>query len=185
MPDDTRKQLHNRPGIRTAPLRTAALSMALLVFACSAPPRVVTIHLADLEAGRDAEWTCIGRFVVGDRETLETISRPICDNLRLVQVRSDADWRRLVEAIPALGNRKWDGRPVFGVCSEFGTPLNGVWPLMVTGLRRHDGAGWLSTELAVGTFLPDRMLLAELVACEGVSAVLVVEVNGVRYYPES
>lgn len=181
MPSARRKRLQQ--GSLFGTTRLGAVLALLTMFACSAPSRRVEIHLGDLEAGPAAALTTLGRHVVADPRALDAVAVRLCDGLSLVTIRSRSEWDALRRAVPGIAGREWQGRTVFGLCATLGTPLSGEWPVHVTGLRRHLGAGLLESRFASGTYLPDGATFAELVACDDVSTVLVVEVDGVRYYP--
>ena len=157
--------------------RSALASIAILVLFVPAIPA------ESVESGGwinlfDGEST-FGWSALGDA------FRPLGARLGLVQVNSAEQWARLARLAPGLGPcPDLSGGSVVGLASTIGMPLNGRWPIHVQSVRAHEGAGLLVARFDGGSYLPDGTAYLETMYVPDLATVLVVEVNGVRFYPE-
>lgn len=150
--------------------------------ACAGRP---TIRMRALEAAPPADLMDTRRIVVGELDSLGEIYQPLCPRLGLLQIRSADDWQRLRRAAPGLGACPDLARgAVVGIVSCAGTPLDGGWPIEIVDVRAIDGAAYLSAEFQPGTYLADGYGCASLAQCRNLRAVLMVDINGVRYFTE-
>ncbi|MFQ5473206.1 MAG: hypothetical protein ACE5FA_10020, partial [Dehalococcoidia bacterium] len=117
--------------------------------------------------------------------TIEPLYRPLCSRLGIIHIRGPAQWRDLQEAAPGIGPAPDFERGIaIAIASRAGQPLDGGWPISLQAVRVVGGAGFVSVHFASGTFLPDGTTYLEATFVEDLDTVLVVEVNGVRFYPQ-
>lgn len=159
----------------------AAVALAAL-WGCSSRP---AIRMQALEGAPLAEMIRKRHVLVGDLELLGEIYRPLCPRLGIIQVTTEQDWNRLGRAIPDLGPCPDLRRgAVVGIVSRAGTPLDGRWPIEITEARVIGGAGYIAAEFRPGTYLADDLGYATLSQCGNVAVVLMVDVNGIRYFTD-
>lgn len=175
-----------RPPIDTErTLLFAGLVALFTVGACSARPQILTVSLRTLEEAAAARPGPRTRVVVSDLAALGDAFRPLGARLGLVQVNSTEQWERLARLAPGLGPCPDLAKgSVVGLASTIGIPLNGRWPIHVQSVREHEGAGLLVARFDGGSYLPDGTTYLETVYVPDLATVLVVEVNGVRFYPD-
>jgi len=138
-----------------------------------------------LENGQPAPLADNRRAILSDATHLDRLARPLCERLSLLEIRSAADWEQLRRRAPELGPAPDFRRgAVFGLASHAGLPLSDTWPIAIEAVRTHDGAGFAIARFHGGSFLPDGTCYLELVQAEGLRTVLMVEVNGVRFFPQ-
>jgi hypothetical protein len=155
------------------------------LYACSAPALRPAVSLSTLERAPAVEPTGVERWAIVDAAALDAVCKPLSRRMALIELRTAADWRRFERAVglPLIPPDFARGA-VVGVVSRAGQPLSGDWPVTLEQVRACDGAGWLTAHFAPGNYLPDGTAFAETAWVEGVAAVLAVEVNGERFYPD-
>lgn len=72
-----------------------------------------------------------------------------------------------------------------GIASTAGMPVDGSWPVFLDSVRVHDGGGMVRAHFRGGCYLPDTTGYIETVFVPGLRRVLVVDVDGVRFFPEA
>lgn len=175
-----------RPRRRSQVCATAAAMACVLLntSGCRIGARVELIELESLENGSRLEPHALGLALVSDVAALEEAFQPLGPRLGLVRVRSSVGWERLREIAPTLADQP-DFRHglAVGVISRCGEPLDGVWPIEVDEARLFQGAVYLTVDFHSGTYLADGAAYLDMVYIPDGTDVLVVEVNGVRFYP--
>lgn len=170
----------------TRQARWACLGACLLTIgACSLPAGPNAISVSTLESAPAVAAQRTGRAIVADLSLVQDLLRPMGQRLALLEVRSERDWLRLKAACPGLtGTPDFARGAIVGVVSELGQPLDGEFPVAVESVQVIRGAGYLSAHFRGGTYLPDGTAYIDTSYVEGLRAVLMVSVNGVRYYPQ-
>lgn len=150
---------------------------------CTAARPVHVVPLARLEAAEPAETGAAQRIVVSNPEALRDVIYPLGKRCGLIAIRGAADWMRLREAAPELqvGDETARGT-LIGVALWAGTPLDGRWPVRAVTIRTSDGGALAEYTLAGGTYRPDGVTYLDVVFVPSAKAVLVVDINGVRFY---
>jgi hypothetical protein len=152
--------------------------------ACSSLSAPQTITLATLENAPPAATTEGRRVIVSDTTALRDMCTPLGPRLGLLQVRSAAQWARLVRAAPQIGPAPDFGTGIFiGIACWAGTPVDGHWPIHIDTVRVHDGAGLVTGAFEGGSYLPDGTAVLETAHVKGLMAVLAVDLNGTTFYP--
>lgn len=163
-----------------APPWTALLLCAAA--ACSAPPRTQAIRVSDLERAAPAAILPAGRSVVTDTARLGPLLRRVAPALAMVQVNTPQEWEQLRAAAPQLGAAPDLRRGmVVGLVNLLGEPLSHEWPVRIEAVRVHQRAAFVSGRLAGGSYLPDGLAFVETAYVPDTRAVVMLEVNGVRY----
>ena len=153
--------------------------------ACTQNPSRPTISLRNLVSAPRLDGVTTNRCMALNAEALRPLSQPFGERIALIQVRNRRDWEQLSQAVADIGPCPDLGRGiVIGLASQAGTPLDGRWPFALDAVRVHQGAGLIEARFHGGTYLPDGTTYLETAYVEGLSAVLVVAVDGQRYYPE-
>ncbi len=125
------------------------------------------------------------RIVLADAQALDGAYHALTPRLGILVVRDAATWQRLARQMPNPGPQPdLSTGAVVGVVSRAGLPLDGCWPVSLDAIQVHGGAGLVSASFRGGTYLPDGTLYAETAYVNDLDAVLVVSVNGLRYFPE-
>lgn len=163
-----------------------ALASALtLVASCSQLPREVVVRLDALESAPQTRPPHVARHLVSNPAALRAIATPLGSRLELIQASTARDWAQLQQAIPAIGDcPDLERGTIVGVVSCAGVPLNGHWPIALDAVRVYAGAGLVNCSFNGGTFLPNGTQFAETAYVPGLLTVLVVDVDGDRYYPD-
>ena len=164
----------------------SALAMSTLgIASCASKPRTLTVSISKLESAAEVGPIHTQRSLVTDVETLQPFSIALGPRLGLVQVRSAGEWQRLREVAPEVGDCPNLSRgSVVGILCRTGTPLDGDWPIDLDTVRIADGAGFICASFHGGSYLPDGATYLETTYIEGLNSVLMVDVNGVRFYTE-
>jgi hypothetical protein len=159
---------------------------ASLALSCAAPPPTIRrISLASLEAAPPRYAVQRMRTVVGDIERLGSLYRPLTDRVGIIEVRDRRAWDRLHEVAPRLGPPPDFARGmVVGVVSRAGQRVDGRWPIRIESVRLSESAGLVTSSFESGAYLPDGVAFMEATFVEGLAAVLVVEVDGMRFYAD-
>lgn len=174
-----RRSIATRSGVFAAAFGAAVLS------ACSAPPAARTVSVRSLELAQRATTASAGRAIISDDTAVAELIAPLGPRLGLLRVRTPAEWRRLTRSCKGLGPEPDFSRGmVVGVVSRVGVPLNETWPIHLNTIRLCDRAGYVQARFESGTYLPNGATFIDTAYCEGLDAVLIVDINGVRFYPE-
>jgi hypothetical protein len=148
-----------------------------------ARPPVVSVHT--LEGAPSVYPSFTQRTIVSDPTRLHQFYYPLGQRLGLFQIRTPQQWEALRREAPELGPAPdFDRGIVVGLASHAGLPLDGTWPIHLQSVRIHNGAGFAIGSFGGGSFLPDGTTYLETAQFEGLATVLIVEVNGTRFYPE-
>jgi hypothetical protein len=175
---------HVRPVRFRAAARFACAGAAALTLASCAAPAWRTVRSEDLDTAPEAAASQVWHVRLTDPARIVSQSRPLSRRMALVQVRTCADWRALAQAAPQLGPCPELGRGmVVGLVYFGGTPLDGDWPLELSAVRVFNGAGLVETHFTGGSFLAVGAGFVHLAQVDGLRAVLIVDVDGTRFYP--
>ena len=157
----------------------------LLLGSCSAQPRVLEVSLRALEQAEAVHPSGEIFAIAADESALRSLYSPLGSRLGLIEIARPQEWERLRAAAPGVGPCPDLRRGVVvGVLSRTGRPLDtDAWPIRLDTVRSIDGAGYVTAEFEGGTYLPDGTTYLALAQLDGVHSVLLVEVNGVRFYP--
>lgn len=162
-------------------LGLAALELA----SCASQPRVVAVSVEALESAAEVGPILTERSIITDADALQSFYVALGPRMGLVQVHNGADWDRLREVAPEIGDCPNLARgSVIGIVCRTGTPLDGDWPIELNAVRITDGAGFVCASFHGGSYLPDGAAFLEATYVEGLNSVLMVDVNGVRFYTE-
>jgi len=165
-------------------LLTGVVGLANLS-ACDLRPHARTITVRALETAAAVTPHATRRAILSDRRELDDLYCPLNQRLGLLQVRSAKGWEALRRCAPELGPAPDFSRGiVIGLASHAGLPLNGTWPIHLETIRVHEGAGFVIARFEGGSFLPDGTTYLETAHVEGLAAVLMLEVDGTRFYPK-
>jgi hypothetical protein len=168
---------------RAGPGIWLVVSLASLC-ACGPVSGPRTISLQALEAAPPAKVPATTRHLVGDPDALRPLYQPLGRRLGLIQVRDAYEWDQFTRATgstaPCPDLRRGI---VVGLVSDTGTPLAGGWPFRWEAIRVSDRAGLIEAHFNGGNYLADGTTYLETAYIDGLSAVLVVSVDGVQYYP--
>lgn len=152
---------------------------------CSTQPRSQAVSIHTLENAATVQPGATRRAIVSHAPELGSFYYPLDSRLGLFQIRNAEQWNTLRRCAPELGRCPDLKRGiVIGLASRAGLPLNGTWPIRLETTRVHDGAGLVTAQFNGGSFLPDGTTYVEAAQYDNLRAVLIVEVNGVRFYPE-
>ncbi len=173
-----------RRGILMGPLATCLAGLVALS-ACGARPHRQAISVRALETAAAVEPVTVRRAIVSDMREFDAFYHRLGGRLGLFQIRTAEQWEALRRHAPELGPAPDLSRGiVIGLASLAGLPLDGSWPIHLKTVRVHDGAGLAIARFQGGSFLPDGTTYLEAAQFDGLAAVLIVEVNGTRFYPE-
>lgn len=152
--------------------------------ACGVSPVRWTISLHELETAPVNQLHATRRHIVSDPAAPRPLYQPLGRRFGLIQVCSEDQWEQLSHAAQHVGPCP-DLRCgiVVGLVSEAGTPLDGGWPFRWQGIRLCEGAGLIEASFNAGNYLPDGTTWLETAYVERLRKVLVVSVDGSRYYP--
>ena len=153
----------------------------LALSACSAPLQRM-VSLQSLEDSNLQLAHPLGQVMV-DRVDWAADVAPLGSRLALCQVRTPDDWAALQAHHPGLGPcPDLQNGTVVGLASRVGQPLSGRWPLRIEHAQVSGGAILLTAHFEGGTYLPDGTTYLDLAYVPHGQQVLVVDINGVRYY---
>jgi hypothetical protein len=173
-----------RAGRRQAALLTCAMAL-LTPLACSMHRVQQTVTVHSLETAPNVQPRETRRAIVAENTSLYDLCSPLGGRLGLIQVRSARDWSRLIQVVPQLGPCPDFSRGmIVGLASWTGLPVDGEWPICLESVRLHHGAGLVAARVHSGSYLPDGTTYVETAFVENLDAVLILDVNGVRFYPE-
>lgn len=163
-----------------------AVVIALPLSACSAPPRRTAITLEQIETAPAMIPASPRRFLIADPTPLRRLIQPLGRRIGLLEIRTPAEWSLLQHAAPDVGDCPDLADGVFvGLVSEIGEPLDrNAWPLSIDSIQCAGGAALLSAAFHTGSYLPDGAMYVTAISATDVAAVVIVEINGVRLYPE-
>lgn len=163
------------------------VAMAVVPLLSSCGPRnhsqAVSIH--SLEVADTVMPSATRRAIMCETGELDRLYHPLGRRLGLFQVRSPQEWELLRRHAPELGPAPdLDRGIVIGLASHAGLPVNGTWPIRLEAVRVYNGAGFAIGHFQGGSFLPDGTTYVETAQYDGLATVLMVEVNGTRFFPE-
>lgn len=166
----------------------AALSvfgMCLLGSAsCSRATRTVSVGVAELEGAAAVAPENRARAIVNDPAALGASYQPLGKRMGLVQVRSCRQWDALRAAASELGPCPDLSQGIaIAIVSRAGIPIDGEWPISLDDVRVSQGAGLVRADFHAGTYLPDGTTYLEIAQVPGLSDVLMVDIDGVRFFP--
>lgn len=165
----------------------SASALLALITSCgsSLSTSAAKIRVEDLENAPIAGPVLTNRAIVAESPALNTMSTQLGPRLGLIQVRRPAEWDVLQHAVPDVGPcPDLLHGSVVGVFCRAGLPLNGDWPVELENVRVRGGAGLVSATFEGGSYLPDGTTYLEWTYVVGLDSVLVVEVNGLRFFAE-
>ena len=173
------------PDRRITLLSLAGLLIVLVTSGCATSSRPYTVSLRELETAPPHKPIKTQRQVVSNAAALRPLYQALGRRLGLIQIHSADEWRQLALAAPNIGPcpNFHDGL-IIGLVSSVGTSLDGVWPFHLSAVRNHHGVGLIEAEFISGSYLPDGVTYLETAYLDNVSAVLVVNVDGINYFPE-
>jgi len=106
--------------------------------------------------------------------------------MAVYQIRDPDDWAKLRSAAPHLPDCPDLANGIaIVIASGIGTPLHGQWPVTLESASAVDGAALVRVRFEGGNYLPDATTYIDVGYISGVTDVLVVEINGVRFFPDS
>lgn len=172
---------------RRTPLYSVAVCLACALCAaltsCTSSVAVTRVSLDALESAPVHRPRQRARTMVADVDKLADLYHPLNSQIGIVQVRSLKDWQRLSRVAPQPAPPPDFSRGmIVGVLCRAGTPIQGGWPAVIESVRVFDTAGLLISRFQSGCYLPDATAYLESVYVEGLSTVLVVDVNDLRFY---
>jgi hypothetical protein len=164
-------------------LGCATVAAAVALTSCAHPTRVVvSVQMLEETDASMPRW--IERAIVRKPAAIASLLTPLCSRLALLVVRTPEQWRLLQAAAPEFGDCPDLDRGAFvGIVSRAGQPLDGRWPVTLEAVRVCEGAGYVTANFESGTYLPDGTTYVEAAQVDGLLAILLVDVNGVRFYP--
>lgn len=158
------------------------LMTVVVVSGCHPGGNGRTVSLPELESAAVRLPQQTRQVVLRDPDALGELYIELAPRLGVVACRTRAEWDRLAAVAPDLGPAPDFSRgSVIALVSRAGSPVNGRWPIHVKYVRLHDGAGLLVGGFEAGSYLPDGAAYLELAYVQGLEAILVVDVNGLRY----
>lgn len=151
---------------------------------CSVGVRTLHVSEPSLEVAPEAGTRELARGVLADPAPLSRLYVPLGQRMGICQIRSAGDWSSLREAMPQLGAEPDFTRGIaIAIISCAGQPLSGDWPISLDSVRVSQGGGYVCANFEGGTYLPDGMSYVDVAHVPGLTDVLMVDVNGVRFYP--
>jgi hypothetical protein len=163
---------------------TLLLSALTACSACSLRSGPV-VSARSLENAPQTRPKMIRRAIVSPAADLQACYRPLGPRLGLIQIRSASDWEKLRAAAPELGPcPDLSQGMVIGLLCHAGQPVNGRWPIHLQAIRNYQGAGFATGEFEGGTYLPDDTTYIEIAQFTDLRGVLMVDIDGTRFYPE-
>lgn len=155
-----------------------------LVAACSAPEHLRTVSVQELEDALSGYPEPFAQILVSSPEKLGSIYRPLGPRLGLIVVSNADEFGRLATSAVGLGRTPDFSRgKMIGVASLAGESIDGEWPIRLEDVQLRQGAGLVSAHFHSGTYLADGLAHADLAFVRNLEAVLIVDINGIRYYP--
>lgn len=175
----------DRRSISRAAPRTGPLLGLLLLAGCRAAMPPLTISVDALECAPPVIPIDSIQSIAADSDRLRRLWKPLGTRVGLVQIRTPQQWREFQAVAPEAGRcPDLSSGAVVAIVNCSGTPLSGEWPIELASVRVHNGAGFVSAEFRGGTYLPDGTAYVEMVQVPGLAEVLMVDVNGVRFYTD-
>lgn len=167
-------------------LGVTALLLTSTLLGCGTAPRARTITVSQLEAAPRVPQMQTARALATNPDALRALCTPLGARLGLLQIHSHAEWDSLRKVVPHLGScPDLHLGMLVGLACWAGTPISAHWPIRIEDVRVCDGAGIVTGEFSGGTYLPDGAAFIELAQVPGLATVLVVDVDGTRFYPDS
>jgi len=185
VPSDLRKQAPPQPSRRRCALAGLLIAGLAALTSCAGRSARPAITVQALESASRVAPTFTRRAIVTRPDELGDLYHPLGRRCGLIEVRSGSEWERLRRVAPELGPPPDFRRgAVIGITSDAGLPLDGSWPIGLEAVRVCAGAGFAVARFPGGTFLPDGTTYLEASQIEGLAVVLMVEINGTRFYPQ-
>jgi hypothetical protein len=170
---------------RRRELAWLAVAALLTLSSCAGSSHRRALTVQALESASSFTPAVTQRAVITDPATLGDLYQALGRRVGLLQIRSVQEWERLRRAAPELGPPPDFRRgAVIGITSDAGLPLDGSWPIWLEAVRVYEGAGLVVARFPGGTFLPDGTTYLEAAQIDGLEGVLLVDVNGTRFYPQ-
>ena len=177
----TRPRLEQRGSL----LSLAWLLIALVTSGCATSSQPNTVKLRELEIAPPYKPIQTQRQVVSNTAALRPLYHALGRRLGLIQIRSTDEWLQLALAAPNIGPcPNFQDGLIVGLVSSVGTSLDGGWPFHWSAVRMCRGAGLIEAEFNSGSYLPDGVTYLETAYVNDLSTVLVVNVDGINYFPE-
>ena len=145
--------------------------------------RVVTSALLNAE---NPPWIFTPEAKSDTAAEADALLVPLGSRLGFVQVRNPAQWaalRRLAPALPPACPDLSRGVAI-AIVSRLGRPVTGRWPVRWSNVRLVGWAGFVEAQFEAGTYWPDGTTYLDAIYVPGLQAVLAIDVNGIRYYPD-
>jgi hypothetical protein len=181
-PESTSRR--GRRGLRVS-LLLIGLAGSATLSACGLRPHRRAIDIHALETAAAVEPRLVRQAIVSDVSALDKLYHRLGPRLGLFQIRTAEQWEALRRHAPELGPSPDLTRGIaVGLASHAGLPVDGAWPIHLETVRVHDGIGFALGHFQGGSFLPDGTTYLEAAQFDGLAAVVMVEVNGTRFYPE-
>ena len=175
-----------KPAARRARLAPLVLLGALagVAFAgCHTRTATPTTDWTALDLGSQVTPRRLHRAALGDPAGLAPLHRPLSARLGVVVVRNADDWQTLADAIPDIGPcPDLTGGAVIGLVTRTGTPVDGGWPVQVTGARQAGRAGVVQVSSRGGAYLSTGIVYVEVIYVPGPQKVVAVDLDGWRQY---
>lgn len=159
-----------------------SLTATVALAGCRLAERTKLVSVHELEASGVVLPEQTQRTLVTNPQLVDDIGRPLGPRMALVTANDPDEWARLKRLAPGLGPcPDFKRGMVVGLVSRAGTPVDGAWPLRVKSVRLHAGAGYVIGQFHAGSYLADNAAYLETAYFPDLEAVLVVEINGLRY----
>ncbi len=172
-----------RAGCRGVAAGLAFVALAAIP-ACRKLPPARTLHPRDLETADAAALRQRRRAVASDAVRMLPAYRPLGPRLGLLTIHTRAEWEALRAAASEIGPcPALEGGCVVVIASHAGLPVDGQWPVELRTVRRRGELGLAEVRFAGGSYLPDDTTYLEAALVPGLRAVVMVDVNGARFYP--
>jgi hypothetical protein len=160
-------------------------TLAGLLLSCAGPIHVRSVRIDQLETGYAVVPQPLGRSILTDPRALAPLTQPLGAGVSLLQVRDAEQWEILRRASPGLVDCPDLSRGIIvGLLSRTGQSLDGRWPIELKEVHVHDGAGLLDASFEDGGFLPNAVTYVDVAYIADVKQVLVVDIDGTRFYPQ-
>lgn len=159
--------------------------LCAVLLSCDAPRHDRAISLSALERAPSATINENHRFVIEDSDALRGLYRPIGKRAGFIEIRTQAQWDQFRRACPSCPSTvDWHRCTILALATWVGEPMDGRFPLKLAGIRTVDGAAMVSYTIAGGNYRPDGATYVDIAYADGVDSVVLVEVNGVRFYTQ-
>lgn len=159
------------------------VAVATTIPSCTTGAAPGRIRPEALEISAEAPLNERIRAIVCDPDRVAPLLLSISDRIAYLEIRTDREWEALAAGCSDIGPRPDFSSGVFlAVVSRIGQPVDGAWPCRLESVRVQSGFGLVSASLHAGTYLPDGMACLEGVFVAGLRRVVMVDLNGERYF---